>query len=112
MHSTPASLLERLRKPNESSAWNYFVELYFPLLFRWAKRASVQDSDAGDLVQDVFLILWKKLPSFEYNPSQSFHAWLKTVFLNELRRRFRDQKPLRLDSDLDAHSPADNQYDD
>ncbi len=77
MNSTPASLLDRLRKPNESSAWERFVELYSPLLFAWAKRLGLQTSDAADLVQDVFLLLCRKLPEFEYDASRSFHGWLK-----------------------------------
>jgi RNA polymerase sigma-70 factor (ECF subfamily) len=112
MHSTPASLLERLRKPSEAAAWNYFVELYSPLLFRWAKRAGLQDSDAGDLVQDVFVILWKKLPTFRYDRSQSFHAWLKTVFLNEHRQRLRSPRPAALGSSFETPGDSSEQLDD
>jgi RNA polymerase sigma-70 factor, ECF subfamily len=53
-----------------------------------------QDADAADLVQDVFVILWQKLPEFSYDADQSFHAWLKTVFLNRYRSRLRQRHPL------------------
>lgn len=87
------SLLDRLRTPNQATAWDRFVELYTPLLFHWARQLGQQDSDAADLVQDVFLILWRTLPDFQYEPKKSFHAWLKTLFLNRARQRFRDHKP-------------------
>jgi hypothetical protein len=31
--STPVSLLERLRRPDDHAAWSRFVRLYTPLLF-------------------------------------------------------------------------------
>jgi RNA polymerase sigma-70 factor (ECF subfamily) len=102
MLSTPGSLLERLRKPKETTAWDRFVELYSPLLFHWAKRLGQQDADAADLVQEVFLLLWRKLPLFEYDASRSFHAWLKALFLNRARQRLRERVPVTVAQDLHA----------
>jgi RNA polymerase sigma-70 factor (ECF subfamily) len=67
MHTTPASLLERLRLPEERAAWSRLVQLYTPLLFYWARRAGLQDADAADVVQDVFAVLVQKLPTFAYD---------------------------------------------
>jgi RNA polymerase sigma-70 factor (ECF subfamily) len=89
MNPTPVSLLERLRRPDERAAWDRFVELYTPLLYYWARRAGLQESDAADLVQDVFALLVQKLPEFTYEPGRSFRAWLHTVTLNKWRERHR-----------------------
>ncbi len=94
MHVTPASLLFRLRSSEETSAWTKFVDLYTPLLFHWAEKLGQQESDRADLVQDVFLILWRKLPEFEYDSGRSFHAWLKTIFLNRYRSRLRKREAM------------------
>ena len=102
MFTTPASLLFRLKQPEETTAWDRFVELYTPLLFHWARKLGQQDSDCADLVQDVFLILWRKLPEFEYDSGRSFHAWLKTIFLNRFRTKQRQRSPQPMD--LDAES--------
>ena len=99
MFVTPASLLYRLRRPEETTAWGRFVDLYTPLLFHWAQQLGQQDSDCADLVQDVFLILWRKLPEFEYDSGKSFHAWLKTIFLNRHRSRQRQRSPHAVDVD-------------
>src|SRR5687768_8258878 len=104
MYTTPASLLYRLRQPEQTSAWDRFVELYTPLLFHWSRQLGLQDSDCAVLVQDVFLILWRKLPTFEYDSGQSFHAWLKTIFLNRHRSRQRQRGPLAVD--MDDHDQA------
>jgi RNA polymerase sigma-70 factor (ECF subfamily) len=78
---TPASLLERLRRPEEG-AWPRFVDLYSPLLYFWACRMGLQAADAADLVQDVFAILLQKFPAFSYDTNKSFRSWLRTVTLN------------------------------
>jgi len=89
MSKTPASLLERLRRPGEREAWDRFVELYTPFLFYWARRLGLREEDAADLVQDVFAILLTKLPEFTYDPSKSFRTWLRTVTLNCWRESHR-----------------------
>jgi RNA polymerase sigma factor (sigma-70 family) len=39
----------------------------------------LQVSDAEDLAQDVIVKLMTAMRTFRYDPSRSFHAWLKTV---------------------------------
>ena len=64
------------------AAWEKFVDLYTPLLFAWARRLDLPSHESADLVQDIFAVLVEKLPSFAYDESRSFRAWLKTVLLN------------------------------
>jgi RNA polymerase sigma-70 factor (ECF subfamily) len=94
MNSTPISLLDRLRLPNEQIAWERFVQLYSPLLCHWARRLGFQGPEAADLVQDVFTILVQKLPEFRYDPEKRFRAWLWTVTINCCRQRLRRQPAL------------------
>src|SRR5262245_3511899 len=77
--TTSVSLLQRLRRGSDPRDWQRFVQLYTPLLFRWARRCGAQDADAADLVQDVLALLVHKLPSFSYDGKRSFRAWLRTV---------------------------------
>jgi len=100
MDSTPASLLERLRQPDQQSAWTRFVQLYTPLLLRWTRRLGLRDEDAADLVQDVLTLLVRKLPEFRYDGRKSFRAWLRTVTLNCWRTRCR-----RVELPREAHPP-------
>jgi len=82
-------LLEALRQPGDQQAWLRFVQLYTPLLYYWARGVGLQQSDAEDLVQDVFALLLRKLPEFQYQRNGSFRTWLRTVTLNKWRERCR-----------------------
>src|SRR5262249_33668817 len=79
------TLLERLRQPHEPDAWGRFVKLYTPLLFYWARRLGLQEQDAGDLVQEVFVTLVQKLPEVRYDRQKSFRSWLRARMLNQWR---------------------------
>jgi len=83
MYTTSVSLLERLRQPDQPQAWARFVELYTPLLLYWARQRGLQPEDAADLVQEVFLVLLKKLPAFTYDRRKSFRSWLRVVARNK-----------------------------
>jgi RNA polymerase sigma-70 factor (ECF subfamily) len=97
MTPTPASLLDRLRQPFEPEAWAKFVALYTPLIYSWCRRVGLQDQDAADLVQDVFVTLLEVLPTFSYDQHRSFRGWLRTITLNKWRnlRKRADQRLVR-----------------
>jgi RNA polymerase sigma-70 factor (ECF subfamily) len=85
MNRTPASLLERLRRPHDPEAWDRLVELYTPLLYYWTRRLGLREPDAADLAQEVFAVLIQKLPGFHYDEHRSFRAWLRRITLNKWR---------------------------
>ena len=89
MHTTPVSLLQRLGQSPTAEAWERFVRLYTPLLFYWARQIGLQESDASDLVQDVFTTLVTKLRDFVYNRTGSFRNWLRTILYNKWRDQHR-----------------------
>jgi RNA polymerase sigma-70 factor (ECF subfamily) len=89
VETTSLTLLQRLRQPDAQRAWERFVELYTPVLFCWARRLGLQESDAADLVQDVLALLVNKLPTFVYDQGKSFRGWLRTVLTNQWRTRLR-----------------------
>jgi RNA polymerase sigma-70 factor (ECF subfamily) len=97
MFKTPASLLQRIRQAPEKEAWEHFVRLYTPLLMDWAQRLGLQEPDAADLVQDVLVVMLRKLPEFQYQPGRSFRGWLRTVLRNTWRNRLKTRTPASLD---------------
>ena len=106
MHTTAVSLLERLRHPSAEAAWDRFVRLYTPLLLHWARRLGLQDHDAADLVQDVLVVLVRKMPEFQYQVGRTFRGWMRTVLMNKWRDRPHRGAPAPLDSGLEPQAPA------
>ena len=89
MHTTPVSLLDRLRLPDSQEPWRRFVDLYTPLLQYWARRFPLQPADQLDLVQEVLTALCTELPRFERRPGKRFRGWLWMIMLNKYRERQR-----------------------
>ncbi len=108
MTKTPGSLLERLRQPFEPEAWARFVALYAPMIYSWSRRIGLQEPDAADLVQDVFVTLLQVLPTFNYDRQQSFRKWLRTVTINRWRKQCKrpDRRMVHGQEELPEHAVA------
>jgi RNA polymerase sigma-70 factor (ECF subfamily) len=91
---TSVSLLERLAGKPTDDDWRRLHDLYQPLLRAWVARAGVVASDVDDLVQDVLLVVFRKVAGFERRGRGAFRAWLRTILANLLRDYFRAQKYL------------------
>ena len=89
---TSVSLLERLAGTPTDADWRRLNDLYGPLLRAWTARAGVAASDVEDLVQEVLLVVFRKVAGFEWRGQGAFRAWLRTILANEVRDYFRDQK--------------------
>ena len=93
---TNRSLLARLRKANDTEAWSLFVDLYTPLVYRFARRRGLQDADASDVTQKVISRVYHVLHKFDYDPERGrFRDWLGTITHREVithhRREARGQ---------------------
>lgn len=77
---TRITLLGRLRaKPDDPTVWSEFVDWYGRNIHAWCRAWGLQESDAQDVTQEVFLNLSLKMRSFCYDNKGSFRAWLKTL---------------------------------
>ena len=77
---TRASLLLRLRDPQDQSAWSVFLQIYQPLIFRLARRRGVQDADAREVTQDVLMAVAGAISRWEADPARgSFRGWLSKI---------------------------------
>ena len=80
---TRASLLMRLRDPQDQSAWEVFLQIYQPLIFRLARSRGIQEADAHDISQDVLIAVAGSIDRWESDPRRgSFHGWLSRITRN------------------------------
>lgn len=56
---TRESLILRLPSANDADAWQEFIDLYKPLVIRFARRRGLQDADAREIAQNVFISVAK-----------------------------------------------------
>ena len=111
MVTTSITLMERLRDQHDSEAWQHFVAIYTPLVMHWVRKSGVVADEANDLVQDVFVILLRELPKFQYDPDGSFGAWLRTITMNRCRDAFRrkhNDRPISLEVEPELPIDADD----
>lgn len=108
---TPMSLLDKLCNPQAEEAWHRFVDLYTPLLYHWIKELNIPAADTSDLLQDVFVQLYRKLPEYQQTRRGHFHGWLHSVLRNKAYEWKRKQNPSHAAIDLDVASSSLSDHD-
>jgi RNA polymerase sigma-70 factor (ECF subfamily) len=90
--STSPSLLEGLWR-RELGAWERLARLYGPLVYGWCRRKGLQDRDAEDIVQEVFLTVARRIGDFHHDSAgDTFRGWLWTITRNKLGDWIRGQR--------------------
>lgn len=80
---TRATLVFRLRDRTDDVAWSQFIEMYGPMIYRFARSRGLQDADASDVVQDVFRRVGNAIDRLDYAKEKGgFRAWLFAITRN------------------------------
>jgi RNA polymerase sigma-70 factor (ECF subfamily) len=103
--ATRASLLVRLRDPQDEAAWREFVDLYAPLVYNYARKQGLQHADTGDLVQEVLSAVAGAVGRLDYDPRRGmFRNWLFTIVRRKLSNWHRARgNQARGSGDTDTH---------
>ncbi|MGD9644973.1 MAG: RNA polymerase sigma factor [Pirellulales bacterium] len=111
MSVTNETLLERVRNTADHAAWGEFFAIYEPLLLNYV-RGRVRDRSLGwndhdiqDVVQDIFIKLYRTLPDFQLDHGRGrFRTWLYRITINAIL----DRVPGRKSADKLAAEQADS----
>lgn len=77
-------------KQRRPEAWERVVQTYGPMVYSWARQCGLQDTDAADLVQDVFCSVYQSIDKFDPERLDGrFRSWLFGVTRNRLKDYFR-----------------------
>jgi len=94
---TRQSLLERLRRWNDQEGWQLFFDTYWKLIYRTARKAGLNETEAEEAVQETIISVARQMPDFQYRPAElggSFKQWLlrltKWRISDQLRKRQKD----------------------
>jgi RNA polymerase sigma factor (sigma-70 family) len=92
--TTRASLLFRLRNSHDHEAWLEFVSIYEPVAYRLLRRHELQDADAREIMQEIFIAVSRSIDRWDSTRERgSFRGWLRraarNLFINWLKQRQR-----------------------
>jgi RNA polymerase sigma factor (sigma-70 family) len=106
--STRASLLLRLGNAEDHEAWVEFVSLYEPVVYRLLRQHGLQDVDARDVMQELFLAVSRSIERWQpAHERGSFRAWLRRVTRNLVINWLRSPQRRDLSGGSDLHSLLD-----
>jgi RNA polymerase sigma-70 factor (ECF subfamily) len=94
------------------------LTVYEPWLRDWLQRHHFQPADSDDLLQNILVVVNRKLPAFVHNGQPgAFRAWLRHILVTEvrsfLRQRQRQAEPAAdfFDGLEDPNSEQSRQWD-
>ena len=94
MEYTDEELLEQFRNPDTRNyAFNLLVRKHQQRLYWHVRRIVIDHDDANDVIQNVFIKVWKALDGFRQD--SQLYTWLYRIatnesvtFLNQKKKRF------------------------
>lgn len=73
-------------KAMDNAAWDEFVSIYGPIVYRLAKKRGLDQEQGAEIFQRVCVKLFQWIPQFDYNPQRGrFRSLILKFAINEIR---------------------------
>jgi RNA polymerase sigma-70 factor (ECF subfamily) len=69
-----------MKEGQDERSWDEFLCIYRPYIQTIIRNMNISDSDADDIIQQVWIRLWKHLET--YSPEKRFRNWLSAITAN------------------------------
>ena len=87
---TDIEIIQLFKEGQQDRAFNEIVAAYSERLYRLVRRFLCSHEDTDDLLQEIFLKVWRSLPGFR--GESSLYTWLYRIATNETLNYLRKQK--------------------
>ncbi|MFO0940751.1 MAG: RNA polymerase sigma factor [Pirellulales bacterium] len=88
------NLILRVKDAADAAAWSAFLAIYRPVVYGLARSRGLQDADADDLAQQVFVSISRSVASWAPTADgPPFRAWLYRIAHNEILKAITRRKP-------------------
>lgn len=97
---TRITLIEKIKENYSESSWDEFISLYKGYVFMILKKMNFGIDDCNDILQSVFVKVWKSVKNFDHQGRVGqFRKWLTLITRNTALTFIRDNN-----KKIDQHS--------
>jgi len=109
---TRASLLSRLKNPDDQDSWKTFFCTYWNLIYGYALNAGLTEEEAKEVAQETMIQVSNRIKNFRYDARVgTFKAWLFQLtrwrIADQFEKRMRNTVPVE-----NLEESADGEQDD
>ena len=98
-------------KNNEQAAFKELVFAFTPRLMSIARLYSRDEEEAKDILQDTFILIFRKVDMFVGNEEAAFYGWTKRMIINlclsRSQKKFRKMEKSLQEISVDESKDAD-----
>ncbi|OQB07428.1 MAG: RNA polymerase sigma factor YlaC [Parcubacteria group bacterium ADurb.Bin216] len=83
-------------KDKDSQAFTELFDFYYPKIFSYAIRSTIDTEQAKDITSNTFVKVLDNIKKFQWQDNHSFNGWIYRIATNEINQFFRKQSRYKL----------------